>query len=617
MQKYILFLFLFLSSELFSQPVQDENYRFFVDLNNADYNQLEVELITPVINSEKAEYKFPAMVPGTYKVYNFGRFVSNLKAFDASGNELPVENKDINTWEISGADKMYKITYRVRETFGDTSGESVFEPVGTCIEKDSVFVFNNHGFFGYLNGYLENDYIISFKKPEGFYGSTSLDPVSRDDKEEIFTAEDYQYLVDNPVMFNVPDTVHINFDEIKVLVSVYSPGKGLKASDLSDKLRELLIAIRNYLGGKLPADKYSFLYFFTDKEGSGSFGALEHNISSFYYMPDVPKEASSYMINQLQSTSAHEFYHIVTPLNLHSEEIGNFDFNDPKMSRHLWLYEGVTEYHSNYIRLREGLIDMNEFAEDLENKMNGASKYNDTLPFTEMSKGALDKYENQYFNVYQKGALIGLCLDILIRKESNGSQGIQDVINVLTEKYGMKNPFKDDELFDEIVSLTSPEIGEFIRRYVDGPERIPYNEILGIIGLSVESTPFNVINMGGGISMGFNQENHRLVIQNIDNYDNKFIKDLGIKNGDELISINGTPLNFMNIRSAFGSLKNQFKEGDKVEIVVARYDDNGKEENVSLNAVVSETKISYENKVKELENISDLQKKIKNAWLGK
>ncbi|HMS64269.1 MAG TPA: peptidase M61, partial [Ignavibacteria bacterium] len=415
MQKIIFAVFLFVTSNLYSQVTQNDNYQFFIDLNKAGSETLDIELITPKINSEVAEYKLPSMVPGTYKIYDFGRFVSDLKAFDNTGNELQVNKKDINTWEISSANNLYRLTYKIDDTFGDTSGVSIFEPAGTSIDKDTVFVFNNHGFFGYFNEYLGNDYKLNFRKPSGFYGSTSLVNELRTDTEEIFNAPDYNFLVDNPVMFCVPDTVSINFEETKVLLSVYSPGKGMTAADLTPQMTKLLNAIRTYLGGKFSADRYTFLYYFSDKNnGSGMFGALEHNYSSFYYMPDVPKAASSYMVKQLMSTSAHEFYHTVTPLNLHSEEIGNFDFNDPKMSEHLWLYEGVTEYNADYIQLREGLIKMKDYSKIIEEKMNGASGYNDTLPFTVMSKGALDIYEDQYQNVYQKGALIGLCLDILI-----------------------------------------------------------------------------------------------------------------------------------------------------------------------------------------------------------
>lgn len=618
MRHLLIFIFLtILNINLYSQVAQNDNYQFFVDLNKVENDQLTIELITPVITSDNVSYKLPAMVPGTYKIYNFGRFISDFKAFDNAGNELSVSKGDVNTWEISDATKLYKITYKADDTFEDTTGNPIFEPAGTSIEDGKIFVFNNHGFFGYLDGYIRNDYTLTFEKPNGFYGSTSLDAIERTDTKDIYTSPDYQFLVDNPVFFNIPDTASINFDEAKVLISVYSPGKGITAKDIADDDKPLLEAIRNYLGGKLPTDKYTFLYYFSvNKKGSGGFGALEHNNSSLYYMPDVPASAKSFMLEQLQSTSAHEFYHTVTPLNLHSEEIGNFDFNNPVMSEHLWLYEGVTEYNAEYIQLREGLKTPEDFREDIERKLNSASRYIDTLPFTVMSKGALDEYEPQYQNVYEKGALIGMCLDILIREGSNGQQGLQDVINKLSEKYGKDRPFKDEDLFGEIEILTTPKVREFLDLYVSGPNRIPYEEIFAKVGFEVKKDPFEMLNISG-VSMGFNQETFRLKVVNIGTSDNKFINQLGLKSGDELVSVNGQPITFQNARSIFGSAKNQIKPGDKFEMVVARKDSNGKETKETLKTTVTETKTSYDFKLSISQKLTPDQQALKSAWIGK
>jgi predicted metalloprotease with PDZ domain len=49
---------------------------------------------------------------------------------------------------------------------------------------------------------------------------------------------------------------------------------------------------------------------------------------------------------------SHEFFHIVTH-HIHSKEIQDFDYNDPKMS-HLWMYEGVTEYFANLSKSIKG-----------------------------------------------------------------------------------------------------------------------------------------------------------------------------------------------------------------------------------------------------------------------
>ena len=103
-------------------------------------------------------------------------------------------------------------------------------------------------------------------------------------------------------------------------------------------IRELLEAQRNYLRGTLPVNKYAFLIYLSDKRNhTGANGALEHSYSSVYYMWERDNEA---IAGQLRDIAAHEFFHIVTPLNIHAEQIHDFDYNNPEMSRHLWLYEG-------------------------------------------------------------------------------------------------------------------------------------------------------------------------------------------------------------------------------------------------------------------------------------
>jgi predicted metalloprotease with PDZ domain len=68
----------------------------------------------------------------------------------------------------------------------------------------------------------------------------------------------------------------------------------------------------------------------------------------------MPKEE---LVKSMMDVVSHEFFHIVTPLTIHSKEIQDFDYNDPKMSEHLWMYEGVTEYFANLFQINQGLID--------------------------------------------------------------------------------------------------------------------------------------------------------------------------------------------------------------------------------------------------------------------
>jgi predicted metalloprotease with PDZ domain len=188
---------------------------------------------------------------------------------------------------------------------------------------------------------------------------------------------------------------------------------------------------------------------------------------------------------QIIDVVSHEFFHIVTPLGVHSNEIHYFDFNSPKMSQHLWMYEGVTEYFANLFQVNQGLITEDAFYKRMDDKIRGAKRMNDTMPFTTMSQNVLvDPYKGQYLNVYEKGALIGMCIDIIIREKSNGQRGILDMMQKLTNEFGPTKPFNDNELFARITEMTYPEVGEFLNTYVAGPTPIPYEVYFAKVGIA-------------------------------------------------------------------------------------------------------------------------------------
>ena len=306
----------------------------------------------------------------------------------------------------------------------------------------------------------------------------TISDIKLGDTKDIISVFDYHDLVDSPIMYSLPDTSTVLVGNTKVLVSAYSPNKKITARFIAETLKELLNTQKDYLGGELPVNKYAFLFYFIDRATlSGASGALEHSYSSFYVLP----EFDSLSIKQeIRDVAAHEFFHIVTPLNIHAKEIGDFDFSNPKMSEHLWLYEGMTEYAAHHAQAKGGLTDIDKLIGTMMQKYeNSVASYNDTMSFTYMSKHVLEeKIHGQYGNVYEKGALIGMCLDILLRDLSDGKYGTQDLMKDLATKYGKNKSFDDADLFNDIEKFTYPEIGTFLRKHVSGTEPLPMREVL-------------------------------------------------------------------------------------------------------------------------------------------
>ena len=647
--RFLLIIGLFFSAPLSVISQNSERpYQYTIDLTRVVDDKLYVELIPPAVKEKDITFYFPKIVPGTYSIADYGRYVSEFKALDKKGKELPVTKTDENSWKIEKANKLSKITYWVDDTW-DTKvqGPEIFWPAGTNIEANENYVINTSGFFGYFENLKEPDFQLNIVRPKNLYGSTGLIPVETGrtlqslDLEnvqpnsnkvvDVYRAEDYDKLVDSPLMYAEPDTAIIKVANAEVLIGSYSPTNKVTAEQIAESIREVLMAQKEFLGGKLPVDKYAFVFYFTDKPIL-SYGALEHSNSSFYYMPEMPIDQ---MNQQLRDFAAHEFFHIVTPLTVHSEEIENFDFNDPEMSKHLWMYEGVTEYFASLVQVQYDLISLDEFIQTLREKMMTADQFIDNVPFTEISKFTLDKYHDQYYNVYQKGALIGLCLDINLLEHSDGKNGLRDLMLRLSEKYGKEKAFDDDELFAEITNMTYPEIGQFFRRYVEGREAVPgdsaanadrveplpFEETFEKVGIIyAEEHTFRDFSLGiDNPDLGLTQVDNKphLQIATTANL-NALGKALGFQEGDILLKINGEDipdLGSPEVGAFFQAQLGSLEEGKDISYTVSRKDSNGEWKETILTAPVEKVEITQRHLLAPNPQATAEQLALREAWL--
>ncbi|HRD38570.1 MAG TPA: peptidase M61, partial [Bacteroidia bacterium] len=594
----------------------DKNYHYLVNLNKVVDDKITIELTPPDMSENEVVFNFPAMVPGTYEVYNFGRFVSNLKAFGKNGSVITVQKLNDDSYKLSPASQIQKITYEVEDSWDTKIKEKVvFEPGGSNIEDNKNFVFNTHCFFGYFTGYKQANFVLEFEKPKGFYPSTGLSDLTLGEFRDVIKVNDYNSLVDSPIMYNLPDTATIMVANTKVLVSVYSPNGVVSSKYVAGNLKRLLYAQRDYLNGELPVDKYAFLIYLSDKPTlSGSSGALEHSYSSFYVLPEVDTASIAQTLNDV---CAHEFFHIVTPLNIHAEEIGDFDFNNPKMSEHLWLYEGLTEYSAHHAQVLAGLIGYDYFFQVMMDKYNNSiEQYNDTVPFTFMSKHVLtEHYHKQYNNVYEKGALINMCLDIMLRYYSDGKYGTQELMRDLAKKYGKDKSFKDPDLFNDIEKLTFPEIRKFLDEHVAGRKPLPMVEVFKMVGLDlIKERETETITLGG-FGIGYNDSTKRLVVVDVNEVD-EFGKQFKYKVGDELYSFNNRLLTLDNAREVVGDFMSTTAVGDKLVIEVYRKDKKGRYKLKKLSGKVKKVKVIEKNIIDVSKNPTEKQITARRTWLG-
>lgn len=611
MRNSLILASLFLSSFLIAQ----KSFKVSIDLTSVTDDKVPVEIFTAPVSEEKVEYHMPKIVPGTYSISDFGRFIKGFEAFDSLGNVLPSKKISTNKWEIENASRLYRITYWVEDSYDDFSeyGDNIlFEPGGTSIEADrDVFVINTFGFIGYLDGYKFNPYQLQIKHSEAIEGATSLLKVSQTDTTDTYTAENYNFLADAPLLYCEPDIVTKEIAGANIVVSVYSPNKVLSAAYVMDNIEALMEAQAQYLGGTLPVDRYAYLIYLLDKPSlSGAMGALEHSYSSLYSLPEMAPERLSQTIKDV---AAHEFFHIVTPLNIHSEEIHDFNYISPEMSQHLWLYEGVTEYSAQHVQVKYGLYGLDAFLEDIKSKMAQQQQYDVSVPYTQFSEGILEpENEKKYGDVYAGGALIAMCLDLTIIKYTDGQKNLQSLLQELSREYGPMKAFKDENLFAEIEKRTTPEVGAFLKNHVGDTLPLPFKEALGWAGINYTDENIAKVITAGKFTPALN-EAQEIYVASTDQL-NEFGEDLGFEEGDVLVKWNGDSISLASFQQVIQTFYSETQEGDKVEVLVKR-EVKGKSKMKKLKAKVMLVDSPQKFDISVEENPTDSQKRIREAWL--
>jgi predicted metalloprotease with PDZ domain len=494
-------------------------------------HQFKVQLQLPKLSKEQAVYQFAATAPGTYQVMDMGRYVHDFTALDAKGK--PLESKQISTnqWELAQPEKTREIRYTIAETWATPVPEhNVYLMCGSSLEADHALV-NGQTVLGYPQGWQAKPLRLKLNYPSAWKVGTVLVP----DAKGYYHAKSYDQAVDSPILLGNLTEAQTKVGNADVALYCYSAKGQVQAQPLLGSMQKMLSAAQAFLGGDLPVKRYAFLYLFSDKMA----GAWEHSYSSEYIMQEG--EMTPAFGQHVVDIAAHEFFHIVTPLNIHSEIVEHFNFVHPTGSEHLWLYEGVTEWASHMMQLRSGQVSLDDYLATLHTEeQNDRTRYDTTYTLSKLGLNSFsDEGQRQYGNIYQRGALTATMLDLRLLELSHGTRGLRDVLLQLAKQYGPDRPISEKTFFQDFTALTYPEIGDFFKRYVQGAEPLPLQEYLGRLGIRYEAakhTGHQVATLG---AVAFDRRKDGTVyFKQV----SPSLQTAGIAPGDDLLAMGGEPV---------------------------------------------------------------------------
>lgn len=554
----------------------------------------------------------PVWTPGSYLIREFERHVQDFTARDSAGQPLKWEKTNKDTWRIvTNGSRDWHASYRVyaNELSVRTS------------ELNSGHAFwNNAALLMYPDGYLKSPATVHVLAPEVWKVATGL-PIAPGQRNT-FRSENFDVLYDSP--FEVSNFKTIAFTVKGVPHRIVIDGEGNYDPEKVRRDVQKIVETETSLMGEIPYHDYTFILHLRSNAGGG----LEHLNSTalgyprFGFQMERSSRVNSSAPNPTAappergyrgflSLVAHEFFHLWNVKRIRPDTLGPFDYTKENYTKLLWVAEGITDYYADIALLRAGLISDKDFLaaqataiQALQNTpgrlMQSAeeSSFDTWVKYYRQDENSI----NSQVSYYDKGAILGLLLDLEIRKRSNNAKSLDDVMRYLYNEFYKKNRNYTPEDFQKTSELMAgSSLEEFFVKFVRGREELDYNSALAAAGLRLD---IGKIDAGRNVFLGADlaQEGERLIVRKV--LAGSPAYEQGLNTGDQILALN----NMRATKDFFDARIAEKHPGDIINLTIFRFDD--------LSTLLIKLGQSAEGpyRIVPVENPTDLQKQIYKVW---
>lgn len=543
----------------------------------------------------------PVWTPGSYLVREFGRHVQDFAAIDANGKALDWSKVDKNTWRVvtRGA-RAWKVNYRV---YANELTVRTNE-----LNSDHAF-WNNAALLMYPEGGISKPSTLRVVPANNWKVATGLPAVAG--QPNTFRAENFDILYDSPV--EASNFKQIDFEVRGVPHRIVIDGEGnYDPERMRNDVKRIVEAEVAMFGG-IPYHDYTFILHLRSNTGGG----LEHLNSTALGFRRF-NFATERGWQNFYGLVAHEFFHVWNVKRIRPDALGPFDYTKENYTKLLWVAEGITSYYGNLFVRRAGLNSERGYLDALAKSIQDVQNTPGRLEMS-AEEASFDTWIKEYrpdensvntaISYYDKGELLGVLLDLEIRRRSNNARSLDDVMRTLFADFFGKGRNYTPADFQKICeSMAGASLEEFFARYVRGHEELPYNQFFSAAGLRLEQAGVAAGEarspMKGFLGAELDDRSDMVLIDNVRAGTPAYEQGLNAK--DQIIALDGAKA----IKDTFEAMIAAKRPGEIVHITVFRNDDL-RTFDIKLGGRVDEP---Y--KLSPLQSITDQQKRVYQSWMG-
>jgi len=483
------------------------------------------------------ELAMPSWTPGSYLLREFPRNVQHFSACTADGTALAWFKRDKNTWRVEahGVDVVVRYAVYANETTVRTSH----------LDGSHGYV-NGASVFLWVEERQDEPIALSVDAPDGWRVTSSLDDL---DGTNRFRASGYAHLIDSPIEIGTHEVLEFGACGIPHRYVVWGRGNPDAERLIADTRR--IVEAGERFWGTLPYNRYTFFLHLLP----GSRGGLEHRDSCSLHADPFAFRGAEY--EQFLALVTHEFFHTWNGTRIRPEPLVGPDLRRENYTRNLWVVEGLTTYYTDLLFCRAGLITpdryLQRFGEIVQRYRQLPGRHVQSLADSSFDTWIKfyrpdEHTPNSQVSYYQKGALVGLLLDMRIRRATANQRSLDDVMRLLWERFGSHDVGFAEETADGFQPVAEEICGEplddFFARYLFGLDELPLENALEVVGVRLDvsrcaepADPAKPVNAAHRLGFLAEEQNGRTTITHVRT--GSAAHRAGLNARDEVLAVDG------------------------------------------------------------------------------
>ncbi len=478
---------------------------FRIDATRPSNRKLWVVVTYSGLDQPEVEFFMPTWTPGSYLLREYARHLSRVEAIAGDDQRTLDCRKTSKNRFIVTTDGAETIELRYRVYAHELSVRTA--------DVDAGHAFWNHAcVLLWPVGRRQLPAQITVDHPATWSLTCSLEATaatakSADTAAVTLRATDLDHALDAPVLVGTAQRLEWQVHGVPHAIVLDGLDAIVPPTTLVSDLERIVKQASAVFGDALPYQRYVFLALFT---GEG-YGGLEHRDSTTLLMPRTSLTTESGYRDFL-ALAAHELFHVWNVKRMRPVEFWDYDYEQENYTKLLWLMEGWTAYYDDLLLVRAGLTTRSDYlasmAKNLQNMRAAPGRFE--LSLEESSFDAWirlyrpdENTRNSSQNYYGNGAVAAMCLDLLIRRASNGERSLDDVLQVLfQDTFERGRGYEVADVHRVIEDIAGPDVVAQLVDMVTGQLDPKLDDLLADVGVKLTTREAGKPYLGVGFRAG-------------------------------------------------------------------------------------------------------------------